>query len=61
MSEKKYDPVVTVRIPIGVLTATEEWIKSNPFKVSRSAALIYLITKGLRAEGYEVTENDKNK
>lgn len=43
----KSSSVVSVRIPTGVLAAIDKYVDSSPVRISRSAAIIYLITKGL--------------
>lgn len=55
--EKKHDPVVSVRIPDGVLEEVNKWVDNSPVKISRSAAIVYLLTKGLQADN---SVGDKN-
>lgn len=43
--------VVSVRIPDGVLKEIDIWVENSPIKISRSAAIVYLLTKGLISEG----------
>lgn len=56
MKSKESKPVISVRIPDGVLEEIDIWISQQPVKVSRSAAIVYLITKGLRSEDVIVKE-----
>ena len=48
--------VVSVRIPKNLLQAVDVYVESSPVKISRSAAIVYLITRGLREQGFEVKE-----
>lgn len=48
---KNYDSVVSVRVPDNLLKEVDKFVDSSPVKVSRSAAIVYLVTKGLISEG----------
>lgn len=50
--------VVSVRIPDGVLEEIDLWVKKSPVKISRSAAIVYLITKGLNSESKKDDHNE---
>lgn len=56
MDNKKKDSVVSVRIPEGVLQGVLEFCENSPVKISRSAAIVYLLTKGLISEGIVIKE-----
>lgn len=47
---KNNSSVVSVRFPDGVLKELDEFVKNSPVKISRSAAIVYLLTKGLQSE-----------
>ena len=53
---KNGQSVVSVRIPERLLESVDKYVESSPVKISRSAAIVYLITRGLREQGFEVKE-----
>lgn len=57
MSDRKEEKVVvSCRIPEGVLESIDAWIKSNDVPVSRSGAIVYLLTRGLIEQGFKAKE-----
>lgn len=58
MSSKK-STVVSVRFPDGVLEEVDKFVDSSDVKISRSAAIVYLITKGLKSVGNYDTNSAK--
>ena len=53
---KNLQTVVSVRIPIETLAAVDKYVQESDIKISRSAAIVFLIERGLTEQGYEVKE-----
>lgn len=56
MTKKEDKFVVSVRIPEGVLEEIDVYVANSPVKISRSAAIVYLLTRGLIEQGLKVKE-----
>lgn len=57
MTDKKNESaVVSVRMPDGVLEQVDKWREDNSDKVniSRSGGIVYLVTRGLIEQGYQL-------
>lgn len=48
MSKEK-NCVISVRLPGEVLKKIDQYVQASPVKISRSAAIVYFIQKGLKA------------
>lgn len=53
---KNVQSVVSVRISKELLDVVDSYVANSPVKISRSAAIVYLLTRGLTEEGYDVKE-----
>lgn len=53
--------VVSVRIPDGVLNEIDKFVENSDVKISRSSAIVYLLTRGLREQGLNYSEGSEVK
>lgn len=59
MSKEK-SSVVSVRIPCGVLEQIDRFVDNSEVKISRSSAIVYLLTRGLIDQGLKSSERSES-